>query len=60
VEIGHARGRTGCRTDEQALAVAKAATGTGTLKVAGVVPLCVVRRALKGALSRARCLGRAA
>jgi D-serine dehydratase len=36
VEIGHARGRTGCRTDEQALAVAKAVHATGTLTVAGV------------------------
>jgi len=36
VEIGHAGGRTGCRTDEQALAVAKAAQVTGTLAVAGV------------------------
>jgi D-serine dehydratase len=36
VEIGHAGGRTGCRTDEQALAVAKAASATGTLTVAGV------------------------
>jgi D-serine deaminase-like pyridoxal phosphate-dependent protein len=36
VEIGHAEGRTGCRTDEQALAVAKAADATGTLTVAGV------------------------
>jgi D-serine dehydratase len=36
VEIGHADGRTGCRTDEQALAVAKAAQATGTLAVAGV------------------------
>ncbi len=36
VEIGHARGRTGCRTDDQALAVAKAAAATGTLRVAGV------------------------
>jgi D-serine deaminase-like pyridoxal phosphate-dependent protein len=34
VEIG--LGRTGCRTDEQALAVAKAAAATGTLTVAGV------------------------
>src|SRR6266702_6966279 len=34
VEIG--TGRTGCRTDEQALAVAKAAAATGTLTVAGV------------------------
>ena len=36
VEIGHAGGRTGCRTDEQALAVAKTAQATGTLTVAGV------------------------
>jgi D-serine dehydratase len=36
VEIGHADGRTGCRTDEQALAVAKAAQASGTLTVAGV------------------------
>ena len=36
VEIGHAGGRTGCRTDEAALAVAKAAQATGTLMVAGV------------------------
>jgi D-serine deaminase-like pyridoxal phosphate-dependent protein len=36
VEIGHADGRTGCRTDEQALAVAKAANAAGTLTVAGV------------------------
>jgi D-serine deaminase-like pyridoxal phosphate-dependent protein len=35
VEIGHAAGRTGCRTDEAALAVAKAAAATGTLIVAG-------------------------
>jgi D-serine deaminase-like pyridoxal phosphate-dependent protein len=36
VEIGPAGGRTGCRTDEQALAVAKAAQATGILTVAGV------------------------
>jgi D-serine deaminase-like pyridoxal phosphate-dependent protein len=36
VEIGHAGGRTGCRSDEAALAVAKAAQATGTLTVAGV------------------------
>jgi len=36
VEIGHAGGRTGCRTDEAALAVATAAQATGTLTVAGV------------------------
>jgi D-serine dehydratase len=34
VEIG--LGRTGCRTDDQALTVAKAAAATGTLTVAGV------------------------
>jgi D-serine dehydratase len=34
VEIG--LGRTGCRTDEQALSVAKAAAATSTLTVAGV------------------------
>ena len=36
VEIGHADGRTGCRTDADALEVAKAAAATGTLRVAGV------------------------
>jgi D-serine deaminase-like pyridoxal phosphate-dependent protein len=36
VEIGQAGGRTGCRTDAQALAVARAATATGTLRLAGV------------------------
>jgi D-serine deaminase-like pyridoxal phosphate-dependent protein len=36
VEIGHPDGRTGCRTDEQALAVAKAANAADTLTVAGV------------------------
>ena len=36
VEIGHAGGRTGCRTDADALEVAKAAAATGTLRVAGV------------------------
>jgi D-serine dehydratase len=36
VEIGQAGARTGCRTDEQALEVAKAADATGTLAVAGV------------------------
>ncbi|HLN70703.1 MAG TPA: alanine racemase [Streptosporangiaceae bacterium] len=36
VEIGHAGGRTGCRTDGAALAVAQAAQATGTLTVAGV------------------------
>ena len=34
MEIG--LGRTGCRTDDEALAVAKAAAATGTLTVAGV------------------------
>jgi D-serine dehydratase len=36
VEIGQAGGRTGCRTDEQALAVATAARAAGSLTVAGV------------------------
>jgi D-serine deaminase-like pyridoxal phosphate-dependent protein len=36
VEIGAEAGRTGCRTDEEALTVAKAAAATGTLTVAGV------------------------
>jgi D-serine deaminase-like pyridoxal phosphate-dependent protein len=35
VEIGHDGGRTGCRTDEQALAVARAAAATSTLAIAG-------------------------
>jgi D-serine deaminase-like pyridoxal phosphate-dependent protein len=36
VEIGQAVARTGCRTDEQALAVAAAARAAGSLTVAGV------------------------
>jgi len=36
VEIGTGTGRTGCRTDEEALAVTKAAAATATLTVAGV------------------------
>ncbi len=36
IEIGYPNGRTGCRTDDQALAVAKAAAATATLTVAGV------------------------
>ncbi|MGH3202285.1 MAG: alanine racemase, partial [Streptosporangiaceae bacterium] len=36
VEIGHPGGRTGCRTDGQALTVAEAAQASGTLTVAGV------------------------
>ncbi|MGD0246232.1 MAG: alanine racemase [Streptosporangiaceae bacterium] len=36
VEIGAEAGRTGCRSDEEALAVARAAAATGTLTVAGV------------------------
>jgi D-serine deaminase-like pyridoxal phosphate-dependent protein len=36
VEIGHAGGRTGCRTDAYALSVARAAAATGTLRLAGV------------------------
>jgi D-serine deaminase-like pyridoxal phosphate-dependent protein len=36
VEIGHPDGRTGCRTDAEALAVAEAARASGVLRVAGV------------------------
>jgi D-serine deaminase-like pyridoxal phosphate-dependent protein len=36
VEIGHADGRTGCRTDEEAIAVAKAVSATAGLRLAGV------------------------
>ncbi|HEX6520407.1 MAG TPA: hypothetical protein VF070_10425, partial [Streptosporangiaceae bacterium] len=36
VEIGHPNGRAGCRTDAEALEVAKAAAATGALRVAGV------------------------
>jgi D-serine dehydratase len=36
VEIGPVGGRTGCRTDADALAVAVAAAATGTLRLAGV------------------------
>jgi D-serine dehydratase len=36
VELGHARGRTGARTQDEALAVAAAAARTSTLAVAGV------------------------
>jgi D-serine dehydratase len=36
VEIGQPGARAGCRTDDQALEVAKAADATGTLTVAGV------------------------
>jgi D-serine deaminase-like pyridoxal phosphate-dependent protein len=41
IEIGHdsvpgGSGRTGCRTDEEALAIAKAAQDSGVLRVAGV------------------------
>jgi D-serine deaminase-like pyridoxal phosphate-dependent protein len=36
IEIGHEQGRTGCRTDSEAVRVAKAAAATGTLRVAGV------------------------
>ena len=53
VEIG--LGRTGCRTDDQALAVAKAAAATSTLTVAGVA-------GYEGTISGtdARALGRVA
>ncbi len=53
VEIGHAQGRTGCRTDEQALDVAKAAAATGTLRVAGAAGY----EGSIGASDRARRLG---
>jgi D-serine dehydratase len=56
VEIGHAGGRTGCRTDEQALAVAKAANATGTLTVAGVAGY----EGSIGGDSQAQILGRVA
>jgi D-serine deaminase-like pyridoxal phosphate-dependent protein len=36
VEIGHPNGRTGCRTDEEAFAVAKAVQASGVLRLAGV------------------------
>lgn len=36
VELGHANGRTGARTVEEAIAVAKAAAATDTLHLAGV------------------------
>jgi D-serine dehydratase len=36
VELGFPGGRTGCRTDSGALAVARAAAATGTLRLAGV------------------------
>jgi len=35
VELGHAGGRTGCRGIDEALAVGKAVTATGTLRLAG-------------------------
>jgi D-serine dehydratase len=60
VEIGHAGGRTGCRTDEQALAVAKAAQATGTLTVAGVAgyegTISAGRRAVAAFCRRLRAL----
>jgi D-serine dehydratase len=60
VEIGHAGGRTGCRTDEQALAVAKAAQATGTLTVAGVAgyegTISTGRRAVAAFCRRLRAL----
>jgi D-serine deaminase-like pyridoxal phosphate-dependent protein len=36
VEIGHDGGRTGCRTDEEAVAVAKAVADSDVLRLAGV------------------------
>jgi D-serine deaminase-like pyridoxal phosphate-dependent protein len=35
VELGHAGGRTGCRSIDECLAVAKAVTAAGTLRLAG-------------------------
>ncbi|MFC9427699.1 alanine racemase [Streptomyces sp. NPDC056987] len=47
VELGHAGGRTGCRTPEQALAVAQAAAAETALAVVGVA-------AYEGSVSHAR------
>jgi D-serine deaminase-like pyridoxal phosphate-dependent protein len=57
VEIGHARGRTGCRTDDGALEVAKAAAATGTLRVAGVAGYEAGYEQGTGARSEAEALG---
>ena len=57
VEIGHARGRTGCRTDDHALDVAKAAAATGTLRVAGVAGYEAGLEHSTGARSEAEALG---
>ena len=50
VEVGQPGGRTGCRTHEQALAVAKAAAGTSTLTVAGAAGYEGTIEANQGAL----------
>ena len=57
VEIGHDRGRTGCRTDDDALEVAKAAAATGTLTVAGVAGYEAGFEQGTGAGSQAETLG---
>ena len=57
VEIGHADGRTGCRTDADALEVAKAAAATGTLRVAGVAGYEAGYGQSIGAGSQAEALG---
>ena len=57
VEIGHADGRTGCRTDADALEVAKAAAATGTLRVAGVAGYEAGYGQRIGAGSQAEALG---
>jgi D-serine deaminase-like pyridoxal phosphate-dependent protein len=36
IELGHDGGRTGCRTDAEAIEVAKAVAGSGVLRLAGV------------------------
>ena len=57
VEIGHDRGRTGCRTDDDALDVAKTAAATGTLRVAGVAGYEAGFEQGRGAGSEAETLG---
>lgn len=36
IEVGHEDGRTGCRTDAEAIEVARAVAGSGVLRLAGV------------------------
>ena len=57
VEIGHAGGRTGCRTDADALEVAEAAAATGTLRLAGVAGYEAGYEQSVGAGSQAEALG---